>query len=117
MKYAFPASITITTTLLKLFRKINHSCLWRLYILKAQSYLPLGGSSWFVTEQVQVVSFKLPLLIRLQHFKTNNVAVLLKSAPTGSMQGASDKVKMHFVLALVDPEIKGGKKGPWFQCS
>lgn len=51
-------------------------------------------------------------MIRLQHFKTNNVAVLLKSAPMRSTQGISDKIKMYYVLALVDAGIKGGKKGP-----
>ncbi|KAJ7150328.1 ATP-dependent RNA helicase [Mycena filopes] len=51
------------------------------------------------------------IVLRDGHFKSNNIAVLLKPAPvTTSESGVLEKVRTYFVLALVDPDTKGRKR-------
>jgi len=52
------------------------------------------------------------LKMNLQHFKSNNIAILLKPASVpASLSGVLEKVKTYYVLALVDPDTKGNKPG------
>lgn len=47
-----------------------------------------------------------------QHFRSNNIAVLLKAAPVQtSATAVLKKVKTYFMLSLVDLGTKGGKLG------
>ncbi|KAK7063867.1 ATP-dependent RNA helicase [Favolaschia claudopus] len=51
------------------------------------------------------------VVLRDGHFKTNNLAVLLKAAPVASSDsGVLEKLKTYFVLALVDPDTKARKQ-------
>ncbi|KAJ7687413.1 translation repressor [Mycena rosella] len=51
------------------------------------------------------------VILRDAHFKSNNLAVLLKPAPvTTSESGMLEKVKTYFILALVDPDTKSRKR-------
>ncbi|KAJ7750230.1 antiviral helicase [Mycena metata] len=51
------------------------------------------------------------IVLRDGHFKSNNLAVLLKPAPvTTSESGVLEKVRTYFVLALVDADTKGRKR-------
>ncbi|KAJ6520244.1 ATP-dependent RNA helicase [Mycena sanguinolenta] len=51
------------------------------------------------------------VILRDGHFKSNNLAVLLKPAPiTTSESGVLEKVRTYFVLALVDPDTKTRKR-------
>jgi hypothetical protein len=48
----------------------------------------------------------------LQHFRLNNVAVLLKPSPQqANPSGILEKIKTYFVLALVGPETKSRSLG------
>lgn len=48
----------------------------------------------------------------LQHFKVNNIAVLLKPAPKPITEtGKIERVRAFYVLALVHPDTKSGKHG------
>ncbi|KAF7970863.1 hypothetical protein HWV62_22674 [Athelia sp. TMB] len=50
------------------------------------------------------------VVLRDGHFRSNNVAVLLKPAPVkADASGVLEKVKTYFVLALVDPDTKSGQ--------
>ena len=52
------------------------------------------------------------MLTEIQHFRSNNVAVLLKPAPVkADASGVLEKVKTYYVLALVDPDTKSGQLG------
>ncbi|KAG6878176.1 hypothetical protein C0993_011249 [Termitomyces sp. T159_Od127] len=49
------------------------------------------------------------VILRDGHYKTYTAAILLKPAPLQTSEtGLLDKVKMYYVLALVDPETKSG---------
>jgi antiviral helicase SKI2 len=48
-------------------------------------------------------------LISLQHFRSNNIAILLKGA--APQAEGTEKIKMYWVLALVDPDTKSGQQG------
>ncbi|KAJ7269314.1 antiviral helicase [Mycena haematopus] len=51
------------------------------------------------------------VILRDGHFKSNNLAVLLKPAPvTTSESGVLEKVRTYFILALVDAETKTRKR-------
>ncbi|KAJ7103133.1 antiviral helicase [Mycena belliarum] len=50
------------------------------------------------------------VILRDAHFKSNNLAVLLKPAVTTSESGVLEKVRTYFVLALVDPDTKSRKR-------
>ncbi|KAJ7897302.1 antiviral helicase [Mycena olivaceomarginata] len=51
------------------------------------------------------------VVLRDGHFKSNNLAVLLKAAPvTTSESGVLEKVRTYFVLALVDADTKTRKQ-------
>ncbi|KAJ7794574.1 hypothetical protein B0H14DRAFT_3159045 [Mycena olivaceomarginata] len=51
------------------------------------------------------------VVLRDSHFKSNNLAVLLKAAPvTTSESGVLEKVKTYFVLALADADAKTQKQ-------
>ncbi|CAK5264477.1 unnamed protein product [Mycena citricolor] len=51
------------------------------------------------------------VVLRDGHFRSNNIAVLLKPAPvTASESGVLDRVKTYFVLALVDLATKTGHR-------
>lgn len=47
----------------------------------------------------------------LQHFRSNNIAILLKLAPATAISGVLEKIKTYFVLALVDADTKAGNRG------
>jgi hypothetical protein len=54
------------------------------------------------------------LLVNLsvQHFRSTNVAILLKAAsPPSGVAENGDKIKWYWVLALVHPDIRGGQLG------
>ncbi|KAJ7116795.1 antiviral helicase [Mycena crocata] len=51
------------------------------------------------------------VILRDSHFRSNNLAVLLKAAPvTISESGVLEKIRTYFVLALVDPDTKARKR-------
>lgn len=52
------------------------------------------------------------MLTEIQHFRSNNIAVLLKPSPIrADSSGVLEKVKTYYVLALVNPDMKGGQLG------
>ncbi|KAJ4472467.1 antiviral helicase [Lentinula edodes] len=51
------------------------------------------------------------VILRDGHFQHNNIAVLLKLAPTQVTElNTKEKLKMYFILALVDEDLKKGKR-------
>lgn len=60
----------------------------------------------------QEYTFSICWLTNLQHFRSNNIAVLLKPAPVkADSDGVLAKVKTYYVLALVNPDTKSGQLG------
>ncbi|KAJ7109788.1 antiviral helicase [Mycena epipterygia] len=51
------------------------------------------------------------VILRDSHFKSNNLAVLLKPAPVATSEsGVLEKVRTYFILALVDADTKSRKR-------
>ncbi|KAF8910025.1 ATP-dependent RNA helicase [Gymnopilus junonius] len=54
------------------------------------------------------------VILRDGHFRDSNVAVVLRQAPVAaSVSGILNKMRTYFVLAWVDPDTKGGKRGKY----
>lgn len=50
------------------------------------------------------------VVLRDEHFSSNNIAVLLKPAPVQSLDSVLEKTKIYYVLALVDQNTKYAKQ-------
>ncbi|KAG2022761.1 translation repressor [Coprinopsis cinerea AmutBmut pab1-1] len=77
-------------------------------VKKNQTLLLLGMSK---PQGAKLLTSGRVVVVRDGHFASGALAILLKAAPVpASSAGLLDNVKSYFVLALVDPETKAGRK-------